>query len=147
MRRTLDRYGATGISVFHRTLTPAQKDTMIRRSVFTALCAIGLFASGAHAQDSKVVLINVFEAAIAQEAEVMQTWIKSKEFLEKQPGYINTRLHKNIDPNGRFRFINVAEWASPQQFQSATKAMNESSVPKMPEGVRFSPGLFKVVAQ
>jgi heme oxygenase (mycobilin-producing) len=119
---------------------------MLRRSLNIALCAVGLLASGAYAQDSKVVLINVFEVAVAQEAEVLQTWTKSKEFLEKQPGYINTRLHKNIDPNGKFRFINVAEWASPQQFQSATKAMGESNVPKMPEGVRFSPGLFKVVA-
>ncbi len=120
---------------------------MLRRSVLTALIAIGSLASGAYAQDSKVVLINVFEVPIAQEQEVMQTWIKSKEFLEKQPGYLNTRLHKNIDPDGKYRFINVAEWASPQQFQSATKAMRESSVPKMPEGTRFSPGLFKVVAQ
>lgn len=120
---------------------------MLRHFILSALCAVVFLHSSAHAQDSKVVLINVFEVAVAQEAEVMQTWIKSKEFLEKQSGYINTRLHKNMDSNGKFRFINVAEWASPQQFQSATKAMNESNVPKMPEGVRFSPGLFKVVAQ
>ena len=92
-------------------------------------------------------LINVFEVPATQDAEVLQIWMKSKEFLEKQPGYISTRLHKNIDPNAKFHFINVAEWASPQQFQIAAKAMNQSAVPKMPEAVRFSPGLFKVVAQ
>ena len=120
---------------------------MLRRLVLSSLAVLSIFVSNAFAQDNKVVLINVFEVPATQEAEVMQTWIKSKEFLEKQPGYISTRLHKNIDPNGKFRFINVAEWASPQQFQGATKAMNESAVPKMPDGVRFSPGLFKVVAQ
>jgi heme oxygenase (mycobilin-producing) len=121
--------------------------TMLRRLVLSSLAVLTILVSSAFAQDNKVVLINVFEVPATQEAEVMQTWIKSKEFLEKQPGYISTRLHKNIDPNGKFRFINVAEWASPQQFQGATKAMNESAVPKMPDGVRFSPGLFKVVAQ
>lgn len=120
---------------------------MLRRLMLTSLPVLMALHFSAFAQDSKVVLINVFEVPAAQEAEVLQAWTRSKEFLEKQPGYINTRLHKNIDPNGKFRFINVAEWASPQQFQGATKAMNESSVPKMPEGVRFSPGLFKVVAQ
>lgn len=120
---------------------------MIRRLVLSSIAALATLTTSAFAQDTKVVLINVFEVPSAQEAEVMQSWIKSKEFLEKQPGYINTRLHKNIDPNGKFRFINVAEWASPQQFQGAAKAMNESSVPKMPEGVRYTPGLFKVVAE
>jgi len=120
---------------------------MLRRPILAALAAITLHATGAFAQSSNVILINVFEVPAAQEAEVMQTWIKSKEFLEKQPGYISTRMHKNIDTSGKFRFINVAEWASPQHFQGATKAMNESAVPKMPDNVRFSPGLFKVVAQ
>lgn len=120
---------------------------MFRRSILAVLSTISLLAPSAYAQGGNVVLINVFEVAAPQEAEVMQTWLKSKEFLEKQPGYVNTRMHKNLDTSGKFRFVNVAEWASPQQFQSATKAMNESNVPKMPEGVRFSPGLFQVVAQ
>jgi heme oxygenase (mycobilin-producing) len=119
---------------------------MIRR-LLLSLSVVAMCMSTAFAQDSRVVLINVFEVPAAQETEVFQIWIKSKEFLEKQPGYVSTRLHKNIDPNGKFRFINVAEWTSPQHFQAATKAMNESGVPKMPESVRFSPGLFKVVAQ
>lgn len=118
---------------------------MIRRSILFLAAAV-FSASTVLAQDSKVVLINVFEVPAAQE-EVLQMWTKSKEFLEKQPGYVGTRLHKNIDPNGTYRFINVAEWASPQHFQAATKAMNESPVPKMPSSVRFTPGLFKVVAQ
>ena len=120
---------------------------MLRRLLLSSMAVLAISTSSVFAQDSKVVLINVFEVPATQEAEVLQIWIKSKEFLEKQPGYIATRLHKNIDPNGKFRFINVAEWTSPQQFQNATKAMNESAVAKMPEAVRFSPGLYKVVAQ
>ena len=120
---------------------------MLRRLFMPLVAALLVSTSNVFAQDSRVVLINTFEVPAAQEAEVLHIWTKSKEFLEKQPGYITTRLHKNIDPNGKFRFINVAEWVSPQHFQAASKAMNESTVPKMPEAVRFSPGLFKVVAQ
>jgi heme-degrading monooxygenase HmoA len=120
---------------------------MFRLALVITLLCTSLLSPSAIAQDSKVVLINVFEVEAEQEAKVMEVWLQSKDFLAKQPGYINTRLHKNIDATGKFRFINVAEWATARDFGAASKAMNESSVPKMPQGVRFTPGLFTVVAQ
>ena len=39
--------------------------------------------------------------------------------MERQPGYISTRLHRSLVPNARFRFINVAEWATVEHFQAA----------------------------
>ncbi|MBL8377414.1 MAG: antibiotic biosynthesis monooxygenase [Burkholderiales bacterium] len=120
---------------------------MLRRLMLLSMLVFSFGTSSVVAQDSKIVLINVFEVPAAQEVDVFRIWTQSKEFLEKQPGYVLTRLHKNIDSDGKFRFINVAEWASPQQFQAAMKAMNESAVPRMPAEVRFTPGLFKVVAQ
>ncbi len=120
---------------------------MFRQAFIAAFLCASTLGFSAAAQESKVVLINVFELEAEQEAPVMAVWLQSKDFLAKQPGYINTRMHKNIDAAGKFRFINVAEWASPQDFRAASKAMNESAVPKMPQGVRFSPGLFTVVAQ
>lgn len=120
---------------------------MIRKILIALFSSAMFFAVPVHAQDTKVVLINVFEVPAEQEAEVFQIWLKSRDFLAKQPGYVSTRLHKNLDGNGKFRFINVAEWATPQAFQAATKAMNESPTAKMPDSVKFTPGLFRMVAQ
>jgi len=78
-------------------------------------------------------------------AETESTWKKSRDFLAQQPGYLNTRLHKNIDDKGRYQLINVAEWATANEFRAASKAMETSGVPKMPEGVKFVPGLFRVI--
>jgi hypothetical protein len=64
---------------------------MLRRVQLSLLTSVLTLTIIAFAQNSKVVLINVFKVPAAQEAEITQTWIKSKEFLEKQPGYINTR--------------------------------------------------------
>lgn len=42
-------------------------------------------------------------------------------------GFISTRLHESMDPQAKFRFINVAEWESLQQLQAAmrTEALQE----------------------
>jgi hypothetical protein len=80
---------------------------MIRQILIALFSSAMFFAIPAHAQDTKVVLINVFEVPAEQEAE----------------------------------------WATPQAFQAATKAMNESPTAKMPDSVKFTPGLFRVVSQ
>ena len=34
-------------------------------------------------------------------------------------GVSRTALHRSLDPNARFRYINIAVWASPEEFQAA----------------------------
>jgi heme-degrading monooxygenase HmoA len=65
------------------------------------------------------VLINVFEVPGDRDAEFLQGWTAARDFLQRQPGYISTQLHRSLDPAARFRFINVAEWATPADFQAA----------------------------
>jgi heme oxygenase (mycobilin-producing) len=66
-----------------------------------------------------VVLINPFEVPEDQDEAFLAEWEAAKAVMERQPGYIATRLHRSLAPNARFRFINVAEWASVEDFQTA----------------------------
>ena len=66
-----------------------------------------------------VVLINVFEVPVDKDEEFLQGWEAARAVIERQPGYVATRLHRSLDPTARFRFINVAEWETPAHFQAA----------------------------
>lgn len=107
-----------------------------------------LFPLSAQAQQPAVVLINIFDVPPGQEEATQRFWERARDFLKTQPGYVNTRLHKNIDSKGRFQLINIAEWNSPQAFQAASQAMAKTLTDNPPPpGVTFTPGLFRVVAQ
>lgn len=68
---------------------------------------------------TNVVLINPFEVPEGKDEEFLAGWEAAKEYMERQKGYVSTRLHRSVDPKARFRFINVAEWESPQDFIAA----------------------------
>ena len=92
-----------------------------------------------------VVLINVFEVPAGRLDEAVAAWESARDFMVKQPGYINTRLHKSLRPDAKFQLVNVARWESPKHYLNAQKALRESgSVPRMP-GLQFHPGLYEVI--
>jgi heme-degrading monooxygenase HmoA len=68
---------------------------------------------------SHVVLINPFAVPEDQDEAFLAEWEVAKAFMERQPGYIATRLHRSLVPTARFRFINMAEWATVEDFQAA----------------------------
>jgi heme oxygenase (mycobilin-producing) len=123
-------------------------------NVFPFVCSmmvavsIALVPTPSVAQDSRAVLINAFEVPAGAEEATQRWWESARDFLTTQPGYINTRLHRNLDAKGRFTFVNVAEWQSPAAFQAANQALAARLVDnKPPAGVTWTPGLFRVVAQ
>jgi len=65
------------------------------------------------------VLINVFEVPAGQDEAFLEGWERARAFLATQPGYLSTRLHRNLSPSADFRFVNVALWQSAQAFQAA----------------------------
>ncbi|MGF6147476.1 Antibiotic biosynthesis monooxygenase [Kingella potus] len=93
----------------------------------------------------RVTLINVFEVPKGSEEAAIQSWEKSRDFLARQKGYISTKLHRAIRPDGRFQLVNVAQWASPEEFQAATEKMRRELPDTMPQGTVFHPGLYNVV--
>src|SRR3954452_13975359 len=66
-----------------------------------------------------VILINSFEVPAGREEEFIDAWHRIARYLSARPGYVRTRLHRALSPEPRFGFVNVGEWASPQDFQSA----------------------------
>ena len=93
---------------------------------------------------ANVVLINVFEVPAGADEEFLRGWEAARDFMQRQPGYVATRLHQSLDPTARFRFINVAEWASPADFQAA---LNHPEFVQMRQASPFAhyPSLYQVV--
>ena len=69
---------------------------------------------------ANVVLINPFEVPHDLPDEgFLAGWQKAADYLGSQPGFVSARLHRALAPDARFRFVNVAEWASPEAFRAA----------------------------
>ncbi|QBD78984.1 antibiotic biosynthesis monooxygenase [Ktedonosporobacter rubrisoli] len=93
-----------------------------------------------------IVLINPFEVPLGQEENFRQGWQAAAEHLRQAPGFISTRLHESLDKEARFRFINVAEWESPQHFQAA---MRSEAMAQVRQHMHFTayPALYQVIVE
>jgi len=69
--------------------------------------------------ESPVVLINIFQVAPEQEEAFVAAWKEAHQHLMQQDGYVSTKLHESLQADARFRFVNVAQWKSAQQYQAA----------------------------
>ena len=93
-----------------------------------------------------VVLINPFEVPQGQEEEFLARWQEAADHLRRQDGFVATRLHQSLDPGARFRFVNVAEWRSPDDFRRAVGTEAFARIARaMPAG--GAPALYRVVAE
>lgn len=66
-----------------------------------------------------VVLINIFSVPKGMEEEFIKTWNETGQFLKSAPGFIDAKLHRSLDSDARFQFINVAHWESAEAYQAA----------------------------
>lgn len=94
-----------------------------------------------------LVLINPFEVQEGKEDEFLHWWQLGADYISTQPGFVSARLHRALSPDARFRFVNVAEWKSAEDWQAAISSRLEN----VPEGVPFLqaipnyPSLYEVV--
>ena len=69
------------------------------------------------------VLINPFEVPEDTDDErFLEGWGRAADYMRTRPGFVGSRLHRAVSPDPRFRFVNVAEWESPQDFQTAVRS-------------------------
>ncbi len=66
-----------------------------------------------------MILINAFEVPPDRDDDFIRGWEAAREYLQGQPGYVDTALHRAISPDADFRFVNVARWSSPLMFARA----------------------------
>lgn len=90
-----------------------------------------------------VTLINPFVVAPEMEAAFLEGWKKTAHIFAGKPGYLETRLHRSLDANARFRFVNVAHWESAETWAEAMKAFPPSEGGR--KGVEANPALYSVV--
>jgi heme-degrading monooxygenase HmoA len=91
-----------------------------------------------------VILINPFEVPEGVDDEAfLRGWQRAAEYMAQQPGFVSSHLHRALAPDARFRFVNIAEWASPQDFQTAVSGNEFRQIAA--GGPPGSPALYEVV--
>jgi heme-degrading monooxygenase HmoA len=66
-----------------------------------------------------VTLVNCFEVPAGREEEFFSLWEQVNNYMRTKPGYLAHNLHRSLASNAPFRFVNVAQWASVEDFQAA----------------------------
>jgi heme oxygenase (mycobilin-producing) len=92
-----------------------------------------------------VVLINAFEVPAAEAEDFIAAWETTRDYLETQPGYIDTALHQSFASDAEFQFVNVAHWRSAQDFAAATRNPGFLESASGMSGYRPHPALYRVV--
>jgi heme-degrading monooxygenase HmoA len=91
-----------------------------------------------------VILINPFEVpAGTDDEDFLRGWERAAEYMREQPGFVSSRLHRALGPDARFRFVNIAEWASPHDFQAAVGSEQFREIAK--GAAPGAPSLYEVV--
>ena len=95
---------------------------------------------------AQAVLINVFEVPEERDEEFLAGWEKARQFMEQQPGYVSTALHRSLDPGARFRYVNMAVWESPDAFFAA---LNHPTFAALRDATPFAhyPSMYTVIRQ
>ena len=63
--------------------------------------------------------------------------------MKAQAGFVSSRLHRAVSPNARFRFVNIAEWSTPQDFQAAVTSADFQKLAR--DAPANYPALYEVV--
>lgn len=66
-----------------------------------------------------VVLINPFVVPKGEEEEFVKKWSEISDLFKSTPGFINAKLHRSLNPNAPFAFVNIARWESLAAFKAA----------------------------
>jgi len=92
-----------------------------------------------------VVLVNLFTLDKADEAAMLEVWTEDAQFMQRQPGFISTQLHRAIGEG--CAYLNYAIWESNAAFRAAFKHPEfQAKLARYPSSVITAPHLFEKVA-
>ena len=96
-------------------------------------------------ETSPVVLINLFTLDKADEPALLKAWADDAKFMQRQPGFISTQLHKAIGEG--CTYLNYAVWETNAAFRAAfTNPEFQSKLSHYPSSAVAAPHLFQKVA-
>ena len=92
-----------------------------------------------------VTLINAFEVPAEDAENFIAAWEKTRDYLQTQPGYVDTALHQAAAPDAEFQFVNIARWQTADDFTAAMRSPGFRESAAGLTGYRPHPGLYRVV--
>ncbi len=88
------------------------------------------FESAKRAHPQKVILINPFSVPKDEEEKFLQKFHEVSELFKNTPGFINAKLHRSVNPEAPFLFINVAVWENLDAFKAAVMSPDFKKIHK-----------------
>lgn len=88
-------------------------------------------------------LINLFEVG-DRDDDFVAGWERAREFLDEHAGSIQTALHRSLDADAQFRYVNVARLG---EFEAWQKAIADPDFPGRQMPFTSRPMLFRVAAE
>ncbi len=96
-------------------------------------------------ENGPIVLVNLFTFKKADEAAMLEAWTDDAQFMQRQPGFISTQLHRAIGES--CAYLNYAVWESNSAFRAAfTHPEFQARLSDYPSSVIATPHLFEKVA-
>ncbi len=92
-------------------------------------------------------LINVFQVPLGQDDEFLALWEEANEMLQSAAGYSSTRLHRALQPEAKFRYINVAQIDSVESWRGVVSSAEFVSISARMAKFEPAPALFTVVRE
>ncbi len=93
------------------------------------------------ADQSPVVLVNIFQVAEADIPALIKAWAEDASWMKQQPGFISAQLHQGIA--GSTVLMNYAVWESVAHFRTAFNNPEfKRSLEQYPSSAVASPHLF-----
>jgi heme-degrading monooxygenase HmoA len=97
--------------------------------------------------NNPVVAINVYSVPKGKEEEFLMWWYEMKEGLIDVSGLISCRLHRSLDADAEFQFVNVVEWQNSLYSQAYENSISLMKAKLAQSGVEVRPAMFAVVAE
>ncbi len=96
---------------------------------------------------TSATLINVFQVPADREAEFLALWERANEMLRSASGYTSTRLHRAVRPDARYRYINVAQIESVENWRTVVGGPDFVALSAEMADFQPAPALYEVVRE
>ncbi len=100
----------------------------------------------------QVILINPFKVPKGKFEESIKYWESHRDFMQKQSGYISTKLHQAREDQSflgeaTYQLINIAVWESQEALNSAAQKMRYELGGVNVEGLTGNPALYQIIRE
>jgi heme-degrading monooxygenase HmoA len=101
------------------------------------------------AHHGPVTLINSFDVPEGRDDAFVELWTGTSRYFRQQVGYRSLRLHRALSPTARYRYVNVARWASAEEFATAHQSDEFFDLVGQPAWKEFpsNPSLYEVIVE